>query len=1265
MADRVGQQLGNYRLTRLLGKGGFAEVYLGEHVYLKSRAALKVLQAQLSEQEAANFVREAQTLAHLSHPHIVRVLDFAVQDGTPFLVIEYAAHGTLRHRHPKGTLLPLETIVLYVQQAAAALQYAHDRRLIHRDVKPENLLLNERFDILLSDFGLGLVARQTLSQSLQPLAGTAYYMAPEQIQGKPRPASDQYALGVVVYEWLTGERPFEGSLSEIVTQHLITPPPSLRERVPTLSPVVEQVVVRALAKEPKQRFASVQDFATALQQAAQGTTPPPPAFLSTPEPGAEEAGPFRTLSAAVVPERSSVEAGNLPTVLPATPGQGLQESIPGGAQTEQIEQELAPSTSTPLVGRGSEWAQLLAAWQRASAGRPQLVVLSGEAGIGKTRLAEALLSEVGRQGHATALARCYAVEGEVAYMPVRSWLRAEAIRPALATLDPVWLSEVARLIPDLLLERPELPPPAPLKEDWGAGEQQRLREALARALLGTRSPLLLLLDDVQWCDRETLAWLHYLLRFDPHARLLIMGTQRLEERSANTPLESLLVSLRRERQVSEIALGPLDASETAALAGYIAGRTISPTLATHLYQESEGNPLFVVETMRMDAGLGGRSEAEPQGRGQPPGEPTASSPRALSSPTIQSVIAARLDQLSPSAREVVNVAAVIGRAFTFEVLNQVSGVDEDALVRALDELWQRRIIREQGIDGYDFSHNQLREGAYTGLSRARRRLLHRRVADAMERLSASSLDGPTSHLADLAYQFFEAGVWEKAMAYGQQAGEQAQRLYASHAAIEQFTRALEAAQHGSIRPPLILYRLRGQAYETLGDFESARLDYETTLQLAREASDRQGEWQALMDLGFLWAQRDYSQTGTYYQQALELARRMDNPLILAHSLNRLGNWHLNLEQPLEALRSHQEALALFQQARDPHGLAETYDLLGMTSFIGGDLVQETTYYQQAIALFQQLDNRQGLTSSLMMLGNAAGGYQSETVVLAALSFAESLRFGEQALQIAREIGQRSAEAFALLGLGHYLGARGEYARALAAVQASRALAEQIEHRQWMTFAYWEAGVLYFDLLALPEAQQQLELALALAQEIGSWHWIRVVTGFLARVYLFQQDQTSAEAVLAAALEPDASMQTVGQRLVWTACAELALARGEPAQALDITDRLIASAANLSSDRVIPRLWKLRGEALVALGRTEEAETVLRAAQETARAQGLRPLLWRICVALGKLYQSQSQEVEAEQAFSTARLLVKELAANVPDERLREHFISQLTSFVPA
>src|SRR6266567_2587149 len=256
MADRVGQQFGNYRLVALLGQGGFAEVYLGQHLRLELQAAIKVLHTHLTEQEAEHFYQEAQTIAKLTHPTIVRVFDYDMRDGVPFLVMDYAPNGTLRRRYPKGSVVPLAQIVSLVKQVAAALQYAHERKFIHRDVKPENMLVGRQQEVLLSDFGLATLAQSTssLNRSAQGTAGTIAYMAPEQIEGHPSAASDQYALGVVVYEWLCGVRPFEGSVSEVLVQHLSLPPPSLRERVPTLSAEMEEVTLKALAKDPKQRF---------------------------------------------------------------------------------------------------------------------------------------------------------------------------------------------------------------------------------------------------------------------------------------------------------------------------------------------------------------------------------------------------------------------------------------------------------------------------------------------------------------------------------------------------------------------------------------------------------------------------------------------------------------------------------------------------------------------------------------------------------------------------------------------------------------------------------------------------------------------------------------------------------------------------------------------------------------------------------------------------------------------------------------------------
>ncbi len=251
MADRIGQLLGHYRIIRLLGQGGFADVYLAEHIHLNTLVAIKVLRTQLLEESIENFRTEARTVAHLIHPNIVRVLDFGVESGTPFLVMEHAPNGTLRQRHARGVPLPVEVIVPYVKQVAAALQHAHNQKLIHRDIKPENMLLGHNNEVLLSDFGIAVVtqsarAQYPVDQGTWDPAGTVAYMAPEQIQGKTVPASDQYALAIVVYEWLSGVLAFTGSYMEVVSQQIAATPPPLRAKVPTIVPDVEKELRRYL-----------------------------------------------------------------------------------------------------------------------------------------------------------------------------------------------------------------------------------------------------------------------------------------------------------------------------------------------------------------------------------------------------------------------------------------------------------------------------------------------------------------------------------------------------------------------------------------------------------------------------------------------------------------------------------------------------------------------------------------------------------------------------------------------------------------------------------------------------------------------------------------------------------------------------------------------------------------------------------------------------------------------------------------------------------
>ena len=441
------------------------------------------------------------------------------------------------------------------------------------------------------------------------------------------------------------------------------------------------------------------------------------------------------------------------------------EPAPSKPSAAREESTAAPS----LVGRQTEWAKLRAAWARAVDGQAGFALVTGDAGIGKSRLAEELLTWAQRQGVATAKTRSYAAEGRLSLAPVSEWLRSEAVAPHLARLDDVWRVEVARILPELLAAQPSLPRPAPMME---FGERRRFFEGLARAVLAAPQPLLLLIDDLQWCDRETLEWLHFLSRFDPAARLLVLGTARSEELDAAHPLPALLRDLRRDARIAELALEPLDAAETADLAAQVGNRAFDTDAATRLYRETEGNPLFIVETVRAESAGGA------------PGVPEQGIPELP--PRAHAVIAGRLAQLSDHAREIAAAAAVIGRAFDLDVLVRLVG-DEERVVRALDELWRKRIIREQGPNVYDFTHDRIRDVAYGETSAPQRRLLHRRVAEALVAVNESDLD-PVS--AQTAAHYENAGLLELAIPHYSRAAVVAQGVYAHDEAMALVGRGL-------------------------------------------------------------------------------------------------------------------------------------------------------------------------------------------------------------------------------------------------------------------------------------------------------------------------------------------------------------------------------------------------------------------------------------------------------------------------------------------
>ena len=559
-----------------------------------------------------------------------------------------------------------------------------------------------------------------------------------------------------------------------------------------------------------------------------------------------------------------------------------------------------PASGSPLVGRSAEWRALRDDWRRATEGQSRLTVIAGEAGLGKSRLGEELRDWAARQGFVTATSRCYAAAGGLAYAPVVELLRSPEIASGLRRLGDPWLTDLARVLPELRAERPELVAAAPLNDAW---QRARLLDALSHAVLAEGRPLLLVIDDLQWCDVETIGWLHYLLSARPGAALLVVGTARSEEIGPQHPLQSLLLAVGASGRLTELELGPLRRDDTAALARTVFGRELDEAQQDVLYRETEGNPLFVVEWVQaglVDVVPPGQAVGEPDLGWQLP-------------PRAHSVIEARLAQLSPVGQELASLAATVGRAFTFDVLEQASSRSEEQVVEALDELWQRRIVRERGVIAYDFSHDKLREAAYRRTGSARRRMLHRRVAHALERLHGADLDSVS---AQLAAHYEHAGWIERSIDFYARAAAVAQRVDANAEAVGLLSRALELLAD---QPPAAQRDGRELALRTvLGGMLAVHLGYG-----AQEVSDT-------------------------YARAWELCERLGEPpaapLIRGVALSVLTRG--------EVQRAHElggQLIALGERTDDPMVGVEGHYLLGVTAFWLGELVAARDDLEQAIA----------------------------------------------------------------------------------------------------------------------------------------------------------------------------------------------------------------------------------------------------------------------------------------------------------------------------
>jgi len=710
-------------------------------------------------------------------------------------------------------------------------------------------------------------------------------------------------------------------------------------------------------------------------------------------------------------------------------------------------------STTTLIGRTQAWAQLQEAWRKTQRGQPCVGLVRGEAGIGKTRLVEELVEWANRQGIATATATCYAVGGRLAYAPVQAWLRAPTFRRTAQTLDKLWLGEVARLAPELWIDQPQTAPPAPLTEAW---QRQRLFEALARFIFQRGDALLLVLDDVQWCDSDTLEWLHFLLRFNPKARLLIVAALRQEEMSAEHPLTPFLSHLRYANQLLEIELARLDPQETTRLATTLIGQEIDPDLAARLYANTEGNPLFIVETVRAE---GNRGDSLRYATPLFPHTPTPLPGK------VQAVIKARLDRLSPRAFDLACVAAVIGRAFVLDVLTQASDCDEDTLVRGLDELWQQQIIREQSdqrmvgvasADTYDFSHDKLREVAYNSLSPIRRRHLHKRVAGALESLRASQLDAVSDQIAT---HYTRAGQPAQAIVYYRRAAAVAHRLSALQVAIAHLNQAL------------------------------------ALLPLLPEGPERAGLELALqMALGpLLLTTKGYAapEVEQAFNRAWEICQRMGDIPQRFQVLWGLGRFYLVQPNLARGLEAGGQLLEIAQRAEEPSLLVEAYNSVGAYSFHRGALVAARRYLEEGIALYDRVEHR----NHALIYGQDPGVVCLTRVAwtLWCLGYPDQAQARVQAaLDLARDLAHPYSQVVALTYAAAHYQFSGQAAACRSQAEAAMAVAQQHGFTLWLLMAAFLRGWARTQLgemqAGLLEMEQYLTLYRRSGAELGAAYY---------------------------------------------------------------------------------------------------------------------------------------------------------------------------------
>jgi tetratricopeptide (TPR) repeat protein/tRNA A-37 threonylcarbamoyl transferase component Bud32 len=880
-------QNGRYVVLKKLGEGGKGVVFKARDTALNRVVAIKVLKNAVASEEAySRFMTEAQAVAKLNHPNIVSIYDIGKENEKQFFVLEFVDGENLRDlmgTYPEGKC-DIQTVLRVGMDVCGALQYAHAQKVLHRDIKPENVMITREGTAKLMDFGLAKMIGQPRVTQEGVIVGTVAYVAPEVALGKDVDArSDLYSFGAVLYEALSGKSPFPGDVPiKVIFGHIHDCPVPLGKVNSKVPQALADCVMKLLEKEPEKRYQLAEDLFKALREISEE-------FL-----------------------RETLVPSHKPSIVVPSPR-------PIAAREIQ------------LIDRVEEMNLLREAVDRAVRGEGGLVFLHGEAGIGKTRLTRELRAYARLRGMQVLYGRCPALFRMDGVPPYVLWN--EVIRDYLEVCSPEQLyrvvgfypAEVAKLVPELRQRLGAMPQSFPISPEM---EQNRLFEAVTQFVtnISKESPLLVVLDDLQWTDSTSLLLLHYLARGVYRSPLLLLGAYRSTDIDAKHPLSPVLTELNRERLLQSVSLKRMSLNEISEMIKQILEQDDIPTEFCRLvYEKTRGNPFFAEEVIKS------LKEEEIICREENKWKINEVS-RIEFPETVKSVVKARVSRLDDECQNVLTLASFVGNDFSCEALCGVTGIEENKLLEIVEELLKTGLVKHRVLRGEAvcfFADIIVRDVVYEEVSPFRRKKLHNVVGCALEKVYAKKID---EHLGELALHFLESGDKDKALGYFLKAGDRAAKIYANSEAASYFQSALNILEEkeGGLQE-------KGRVLEWLGDIKKLVGEYEACMKYWNEAL-------------LLWTKlQERGKTAT-------LHRKMANVL-----WDKMGN--------AEKAKEHHEACLKIMEA-EPESVenARLYHDMAYMYWRNGDFVKALASAEKAFVLAEKLNALEVVADACLDLG---------------------------------------------------------------------------------------------------------------------------------------------------------------------------------------------------------------------------------------------------------------------------------------------------------